>query len=180
VSDAVEAGSDAEPGAGAQAPVRRGLSVNRMIIVASAIITVVALGLTWYLVLSGRSSGSTASPAPEASATTLPAGVPAGWPTEVPVFQPATVFDTERVDSSGGTYFGLTLQVADNDAVKAAYDFYRRELAGTFSIQVDTPNETAFGFYANLIAADDERTVNVVAATDTKLVIISISPAGRA
>jgi hypothetical protein len=158
----------------------RGLSVNRMIVIASAIITVVALGLAWYLVLGDRSSGSTTSPAPEATATTLPAGVPAGWPASVPVFQPSTVFDTERVDSADGTYFGLTLQLADNDAVKTAYGFYRRELAGTFSIQVDTPNETAFGFYANLIAADDERTVNVVAATDTKLVIISISPTGQA
>lgn len=148
-------------------------------VVAAVVVTVVALGAT-ALVLLTRDGSDGGSPGGDAGVTTVPAGLPTGWPLDaVPVFGPSTIVSSARTDAAGGTFFGITLAVEGNDGVRQGYLFYRRVLSPpAFALQVDTPNETAYGFYANLVAVDDVRTVNVVADTDGDTVVVSLSPRG--
>lgn len=139
-----------------------------LVTVAAVIVTVVALATTAVVLATGRSPRAGAPP------TTLPAGVPVGWPAEVPLIDGAQVDSGQRVDSPDGPFLGVTLRVPD---LRAAYVFYRDALpAAGFTLVEDSAHETAFAFFANLFAVGGTRAVNVLVDGQADTVTVAISP----
>jgi hypothetical protein len=139
-----------------------------LVTVAAVIVTVVALATTAVVLARGGGSGNASPP------TTVPPGVPAGWPADVPLIDGAEVVSGQRVDSPDGPFLGVTLRVPD---LRAAYVFYRDALrAAGFTLIEDSAHETAFAFFANLFAMGSTQAVNVLVDGQADTVTVAISP----